>query len=78
MAIKSIMLVMNLKEKVKSLLASKALTMTYVAQEISKKRGRKFSLTNFSMKLKKETLTYKELKYICDIAGFEIEIKEKP
>lgn len=68
---------MNLREKVKAILASKALTMTYVAQEISKRRGRKFSLTNFSMKLKKETLTYKELKYICDIAGFDIELAEK-
>lgn len=68
---------MNLREKVKSLLASKALTMTYVAQEITKKRGRKFSLTNFSMKLKKETLTYKELKYICDITGYDIELVEK-
>ena len=68
---------MGLKEKVKAILASKALTMTFVANEVTKRNKKRLSLSNFSTKLKSETLTYKELKCIADIAGYDIEFVER-
>jgi len=43
---------MGLREKIKAILAGKALTMTYVANEMSKKLGKNMTLDNFSKKLK--------------------------
>ena len=68
---------MGLRERIKSILASKALTMTYVAQEMTKRLGKNMSLDNLSKKSKHETLTYRELQCIADIAGYDIEFIEK-
>ena len=68
---------MGLREKIKAILAGKALTMTYVANEMSKKLGKNMTLDNFSKKAKNESLTYKELKCIAEIAGYELKFIEK-
>lgn len=68
---------MGLRDLIKSILASKAMTMTYVAEEMTKRLNKNMSLDNFSKKAKHETLTYKELKCICDIAGYDIDFVER-
>lgn len=68
---------MTLRNIIKAILAGEALTMKSVARQVSQKLGKEFSLQNFSSKLKSETLNYKELKTIADIAGYELKFIKK-
>lgn len=69
--------IMGLREKIKSLSARKALTITYVAEELTIRRGRRMTVTNFSKRLKNETLNYKELEIVADIIGYDIKFIER-
>ena len=63
---------------VKKLLLDNFITMTELSKAMGKRLNKKYSLTNLSNKLRKETITYKEMVLIGDILGYDLEfIKRK-
>ena len=68
---------MTVKEDIKSLLAKESWTITRMAQEMSKKTGKKYSIKTLSQKLTNGTLRYDEYKNIIDILGYEIKLESK-
>ena len=58
---------------VKKLLLDVQITMTELAEEMGKRLNKKYSLTNLSNKLRKETITYREMELIGDILGYDLE-----
>ncbi len=67
----------KVREQIKSLLGAKGVTMKEVAQMLSDKTAKNYSLANLSSKLKRGTLTYNEVLMIIDFLGYDIEFKEK-
>lgn len=68
---------MSLREDLKSLIAKEELTMSEVLRRVNEKYGRDESLANFSSRLKRETLRYKEMIEILDILGYKNEWVKK-
>ena len=68
---------MNIKGKIKSLLAMKNMTLTALAAELSGKTGKKYSLESLIGKIKRETLSLKEAYHIAGILGYELEFIDK-
>lgn len=68
---------MDFRTEIKKLVIGKGLTLTFLAKKIEEKRGRKYSLQNFSTKLKNGTVTLREFSIILDTLGYSIEFKEK-
>ena len=46
-------------------------------EKLNEKLGKDTKSSNFSCKLKREHLTFKELKLICDILGYNLIIEKK-
>ena len=67
----------KVREQVKSLLGESGVTMKQVAQCLSEKMNKKYSLANLSSKLKRGTLTYNEFLEILEILDYEISIRPK-
>jgi len=63
----------SLKEDLKSLIAKEGLTISEVLKRVNEKYGRNETLANFSSKLKRETLKYKEIIEILDVIGYKNE-----
>lgn len=63
---------MKVREQVKSLLASKNVSMKELCKLLSEKYGKEYSLPNFSGKLKRGTVTYNEVLIIAEILGYKI------
>lgn len=63
--------------EIKFLLSNKGLTLTYLAQQMQQRLNKPYSIANLSNKLRKETITYGEIKLIADILGYEINVIEK-
>ncbi len=61
-----------MREQVKSLLASKNVSMKELCKLLSEKYGKEYSLPNFSGKLKRGTVTYNEVLIIAEILGYKI------
>ncbi|MDR1168300.1 MAG: hypothetical protein LBK53_05345 [Heliobacteriaceae bacterium] len=64
---------MNIKGKIKSLLAMKNTTLTSLAAQLSIKAGKKYSLESLIGKIKRETLSLKEAYMIAEILGYRLE-----
>lgn len=62
----------KVREQIKSLLASKNVTMKELCKLLSDKLGKEYSLPNFSGKLKRGTISYNEVLLIAEILGYEI------
>lgn len=62
---------------VKYLLNKEYMLQKDLASELNKRTGKNTKPANFSAKLKREYLTCKELRYICDILGYDLIIKKK-
>ena len=67
----------NVKEQVKILLAERDVKMKDLVSELAQKFGASTSLSNFSCKLSRGTLTYNEVLDICDILDYDIEFKSR-
>ena len=67
---------MAIQEDIKSLLAKKAMTMTRLAELLSK-NGKKYSVQSISKKLSNKTVKFEEVRDFLDVMGYEIEYKEK-
>lgn len=48
-----------------------------LSEKLNVKMNKTTKQSNFSCKLKREHLTYKELKYICEILGYDLLITKK-
>ncbi len=63
---------MQIREQIKSLLAVKNMTMKELAQLLSQRLGKEYSLPNLSGKLKRGTINYNEVLIIAEILGYKI------
>lgn len=68
---------MATKEEIKSLLVKEYYTITKMAEEMSKRTGKKYTIKGLSQKLTNNTLRYEEYKLIVDILGYTIELVKK-
>lgn len=64
---------MTIKDFIKSQITKEGLTMSKVVRLLNEKYNKKESIQNFSNKLTRETLRYKEAEEIADIIGYKIE-----
>ncbi|MBQ9688915.1 LLM class flavin-dependent oxidoreductase [bacterium] len=66
---------MGTREDIKSLLAKEGFTLTKMAELMTLKMAKKYTLKDLSQKLKNDTLRYEEFKVMLDILGYTIEKK---
>ncbi len=64
-------------QDVKMLAAKKNISLTYIAQYLSQKLNKKYTLNNLSNKLHSDTIKYSEMKLIAEALGCELIFKEK-
>ena len=67
---------MAVREDVKQLLARENRTMTWLATEITKISGKKYSLKSISDKLARKTLQYEEFTLILKILNYEMKFEK--
>ena len=63
--------------EVKKVLLDVNVSLTELAGAMGKRLNKHYSLHNLSNKLRKETITYKEMKLIADILGYDLKLTEK-
>ena len=68
---------MNIGNEIKKLTVDNGMTLTHLANVISIKKGKNFSVQNLSTKLKKGTANFNELNIILDEMGYEIIFRKK-
>lgn len=68
---------MAVREDIKVLLAKEAITLTELAEMLSEKTKKKFTVYGLSKKLLKSTMRYDEVKEIAECLGYEIDFKRK-
>lgn len=68
---------MSLKKDIKSLLLQEDITMTLLAEKLTKKAGKNITIDGISRKLTKGTMKYNEVKQIADILGYDIKFEKR-
>ena len=68
---------MQIREKIKSLLALKCVTITKLAELMTEKTGEKYTFQRISHKLRLNRLTLAEAYIIDDILGYDLEFIER-
>ena len=68
---------MNTINEVKMLAAKKGMTITKIAEYLSEKNGKKYTIDGLSKKLRADTIRYSEIKLIFEAMGCEIIINDK-
>ena len=63
---------MSVRNDIKVLLAETGQSITYLANEMTRLTGKKYSRSNISQKLMRGTLKYEEAKLIGEILGYEL------
>lgn len=58
--------------EIKNLVADRDITLTKLAQMMSEKLGRKYSLASLSQKLRNGTISYREVLLISEILNYKI------
>ena len=58
--------------EIKNLTNDRDMTLKELAQKIGEAQNKNYSLASLSQKLRKETITYKEIKLIAKILGYKI------
>ena len=67
---------MSVREDVKQLLARENRTMTWLAGEMTKLSGKKYSMKSISDKLARKTLQYEEFVLIIQILNYEMKFEK--
>lgn len=62
---------------IKYLLRQEYMLQKTLNEKLNEKLGKNTQSSNFSCKLKREHLTFKELRYICEILGYNLIIEKK-
>ena len=68
---------MQIREKIKSLLALKCVTITKLAELMTEKTGEKYTFQRISHKLRLNRLTLAEAYISADILGYDLEFIER-
>ncbi len=68
---------MATREDIKSLLARESFTITKMAQEMTNKTGKNYTVKTISQKLTNNTLRYDEFKSIIEILGYKIKLEKE-
>lgn len=68
---------MHTREKIKSLLALKCVTITKLAELMTERTGEKYTFQRISHKLRLNRITLAEAYEIADILGFDLEFIER-
>ncbi len=68
---------MRLISELKEILYKKGKTMTWLAEQLSIKLEKKYSLANLSNKIRRESISYKDLKLIAKIVDYKLELNQK-
>ncbi len=63
--------------KVKKKLLDVNITLTELAAAMGKRLNKHYTLANLSNKLRKETITYKEMVLIADILGYDLDFIDR-
>jgi hypothetical protein len=66
-----------IRDEIKILLYKKSSSITEIAEEMTRKTGKKYTMKSLSQKLLRDTLRASEYKLILDILGYEVVIKQK-
>ena len=69
--------IMNIKNQIKAQIMYAGFTMAEVVDALSTEHGWSDSLSNFSAKLSRESLRYKEVLELAEVLGYEIVWKKK-
>jgi len=67
----------KIREKLKSLLALKCITITKLAEMMSEETGENYTFQRLSHKLRLESLSLREAYIIADLIGYRLEFIEK-
>lgn len=62
---------------IKYLLINEYVLQKDLNKQLNERLGKHTKESNFSCKLKRQHLTFKELKIICDILGYELIVQKK-
>lgn len=65
---------MRIVTELKEILYRKGMSLKFVAEELSKRLDKPYSLANLSNKLRNETITYREMKLIAEIIDCKLEL----
>ena len=63
---------MNIQREIKSNIVREGLSMREVVEKLAVNHKWSGSLSNFSGKLQRETLRYKEVREVADVLGYDI------
>lgn len=63
---------------IKYLLRQEYMLQKTLNDKLNQKLGKNTKSSNFSCKIKREHLTYKELRLICDILGYDLIVQKRP
>jgi len=67
---------MNPRTEIKKILIEKNMTLSELAKQLGINLDKEYSLNNLSSKLRKETISFKEVDLITKILGYEIIFKK--
>lgn len=62
----------KIANEIKNLTNDRDMTLKELAQKIGEIQNKKYSLASLSQKLRKETISYKEIRLIAKILGYKI------
>ncbi|MDR1327432.1 MAG: hypothetical protein LBJ74_03400 [Heliobacteriaceae bacterium] len=65
---------MENRDYIKSLIATKRMTLKTLVLKLSEEMGREYSYESFRGKLARDTITYTEMQKILKILGYKIKI----
>lgn len=68
---------MNIRNQIKYLLFKENSSITQIAEELTKKTGKQYTLKSLSQKLSRGMLRAEEFKLILEILGYEIKVVKK-
>ena len=68
---------MNAINEVKMLATKKGITLTHLAEYLTKNTNKKYSLDTLSKKLRANTIRYSEMKIIAEALDMELIIQDK-
>ena len=68
---------MSMRTDIKEIVDKAGWNFTKVVRASNKNNGVNFTLQNFSQKLKRETITYKEILEVAEIIGYKLEWVKK-
>lgn len=68
---------MSIMNDLKKVLLDVDVSLTELAEALSKRLGKRYSMQNLSNKLRNETITHREMLVIADILGYDLIFSRK-